>query len=155
MAALTKQEILKEVVKAGKDPVYFTINYCRISHPQRGLIPFKAYDYQQDLLKDFRDYRFNIILKARQLGISTISAAYVAWLMLFHKDKNILVVATKLQTATNLVKKVKAIIKNLPKWMQISDIIVDNRTSFELSNDHRLKARQPLEMPVVLRRYHF
>ena len=30
--------------------------------------------------------------------------------MLFHRDKNILVVATKLQTATNLVKKVKAII---------------------------------------------
>ena len=115
MAALTKQEILKEIVKAGKDPVYFTTNYCRISHPQKGLIPFKAFDYQQDLLKDFRDYRFNIILKARQLGISTISAAYVAWLMLFHKDKNILVVATKLQTATNLVKKVKAIIKNLPK----------------------------------------
>ncbi len=139
MAALTKQEILKEIVKAGKDPVYFTTNYCRISHPQRGLIPFKAFDYQQDLLKDFRDYRFNIILKARQLGISTISAAYVAWLMLFHKDKNILVVATKLQTATNLVKKVKAIIKNLPKWMQISDIIVDNRTSFELSNGSQIK----------------
>jgi hypothetical protein len=139
MAALTKQEILKEIVKAGKDPVYFTTNYCRISHPQKGLIPFKAFDYQQDLLKDFRDYRFNIILKARQLGISTISAAYVAWLMLFHKDKNILVVATKLQTATNLVKKVKAIIKNLPKWMQISDIIVDNRTSFELSNGSQIK----------------
>ena len=139
MAALTKQEILKEIVKAGKDPVYFTTNYCRISHPQRGLIPFKAFDYQQELLKDFRDYRFNIILKARQLGISTISAAYVAWLMLFHKDKNILVVATKLQTATNLVKKVKAIIKNLPKWMQISDISVDNRTSFELSNGSQIK----------------
>ena len=139
MAALTKQEILKEIVKAGKDPVYFTVNYCRISHPQRGLIPFKAYDYQSQLLKDFRDYRFNIILKARQLGISTISAAYVAWMMLFHKDKNILVVATKLQTATNLVKKVKAIIKNLPKWMQIADIIVDNRTSFELSNGSQIK----------------
>ena len=139
MAALTKQEILKEIVKAGKDPVYFTTNYCRISHPQRGLIPFKAFDYQQELLRDFRDYRFNIILKARQLGISTISAAYVAWLMLFHKDKNILVVATKLQTATNLVKKVKAIIKNLPKWMQIADITVDNRTSFELSNGSQIK----------------
>ena len=139
MAALTKQEILKEIIKAGKDPVYFTINYCRISHPQRGLIPFKAYDYQQDLLKDFRDYRFNIILKARQLGISTISAAYIAWLMLFHKDKNILVVATKLQTATNLVKKVKAIIKNLPGWMRISDIEVDNRTSFELKNGSMIK----------------
>ena len=137
--ALTKKEILKEIVKAGKDPVYFTTNYCRISHPQKGLIPFKAYDYQQELLKDFDDYRFNIILKARQLGISTITAAYIAWLMLFHRDKNILVVATKLQTATNLVKKVKAIIKNLPDWMRISDIEIDNRTSFELKNGSQIK----------------
>ena len=136
---LTKQEILKEVVKAGKDPVYFTTSYCRISHPQRGLIPFSAYDYQKELLKDFDSYRFNIILKARQLGISTITAAYIAWLMLFHRDKNILVVATKLQTATNLVKKVKAIIKHLPAWMRISDIVVDNRTSFELSNGSQIK----------------
>jgi len=137
--ALTKQEILKEVVKAGKDPVYFTTSYCRISHPQKGTIPFKAYDYQKQLLKDYTDYRFNIILKARQLGISTITAAYVSWLMLFHRDKNILVVATKLQTATNLVKKVKAIIKNLPPWMQIASISVDNRTSFELSNGSQIK----------------
>jgi len=136
---LTKQEILKEVVKAGKDPVYFTINYGRISHPQKGTIPFKAYDYQQQLLQDFNDYRFNIILKARQLGISTVTAAYIAWLMVFHRDKNILVVATKLQTATNLVKKVKALIKNLPPWMQIASITVDNRTSFELSNGSQIK----------------
>ena len=138
--ALTKEEILKEVVKAGKNPVHFTINYCRISHPQRGLIPFKAFDYQQQLLKDYNDYRFNVILKARQLGISTITAAYIGWLMLFHRDKNILVVATKLQTATNLVRKVKAIIKNLPPWMQISPISVDNRTSFELGNGSQIKA---------------
>jgi len=137
--ALTKQEILKEIVKAGKDPTYFTMNYGRISHPQRGTIPFKAYDYQQDLLKDFNDYRFNIILKARQLGISTITAAYISWLMLFHRDKNILVVATKQQTATNLVKKVKSLIKNLPEWMQIASITVDNRTSFELSNGSQIK----------------
>ena len=137
--ALTKQEILKEVIKAGKDPVYFTTNYGRISHPQKGTIPFNAYDYQKQLLRDYTDYRFNIILKARQLGISTITAAYVSWVMLFHRDKNILVVATKLQTATNLVKKVKAIIKNLPEWMQIASIEVDNRTSFELSNGSQIK----------------
>tara|TARA_R110002124_G_scaffold73699_1_gene197611 strand:+ start:5468 stop:7054 length:1587 start_codon:yes stop_codon:yes gene_type:complete len=137
--ALTKTEILREIVKAGKDPVYFTTNYGRISHPQKGTIPFKAYDYQKDLLKDFTDYRFNIILKARQLGISTITASYVAWLMMFHRDKNILVVATKLQTATNLVKKVKALIKHLPEWMQIASITVDNRTSFELSNGSQIK----------------
>jgi len=137
---LTKQEILKEVIKGGKSPVYFVTNYCKISHPQKGLIPFKTYDFQDDLLGDFNDYRFNVILKARQLGISTITAAYIVWLMLFHRDKNILVVATKLQTATNLVRKVKKIMKELPPWMRIAEIHIDNRTSFELTNGSQIKA---------------
>jgi hypothetical protein len=98
---LTKKEVTKEVLKSGKDPVYFINNYCKISHPMKGLIPFKLYDYQEDLIHDFNDYRFNVILKARQLGISTITAAYVVWMMMFHRDKNILVMATKFSTANN------------------------------------------------------
>ena len=137
---LTKNEIVKELVKCGKDPQYFIDNYCKISHPMHGQIPFKTYDYQKDILKDFNDYRFNVILKARQLGISTISAAYVAWFMLFHREKNVLVIATKLSTATNLIKKVKMIFKNIPSWMLIAKITVDNRQSFELSNGSMVKA---------------
>ena len=137
---LTKKEILKEIVRCGKDPNYFINNYARIPHPEKGLIPFKTYDFQTDLLEDFNDYRFSIILKARQLGISTIVAAYVAWIMLFHRDKNILVVATKLNTAANLVKKVKSMIKHMPKWLLISEISVDNRNSFELTNGSQVKA---------------
>ncbi len=137
---LSKKEILKEIIKCGKDSDYFLNNYARISHPQKGLIPFRTYDFQRDLLHDFRDYRFNIVLKARQLGISTIVAGYVTWLMMFHRDKNILVVATKFGTASNLVKKVKQVIKRLPDWLQIADISIDNRTSFELSNGSQIKA---------------
>tara|TARA_Y100000310_G_scaffold345192_1_gene462543 strand:+ start:2189 stop:3760 length:1572 start_codon:yes stop_codon:yes gene_type:complete len=139
-STLTKREVVAELVKAGKDPVYFINNYAKISHPQKGLIPFKTYDFQADLLKTFNDHRFTVILKARQLGISTITAAYIAWLMLFHRDKNVLVIATKFQTAANLVKKVKAIHKNLPEWLKISDISIDNRTSFELFNGSQIKA---------------
>tara|TARA_R110002110_G_scaffold14756_1_gene67831 strand:- start:3167 stop:4642 length:1476 start_codon:yes stop_codon:yes gene_type:complete len=106
----------------------------------RGSIPFDLYDFQEEALKDFKGNRFSVILKARQLGISTTVAAYVAWLMLFHKDKNVLVVATKLGTAANLVKKIKAIHKNLPAWLKISDIAIDNRNSFELSNGSMVKA---------------
>ena len=137
---LSKKEIVAEILKCGKDPVYFIDNYARISHPIDGLIPFKTYPYQADLLQDFNDYRFNVILKARQLGISTIAAAYVVWLMLFHRDKNILVMATKFKTASNLVKKVKAIMKNLPEWIIISEISIDNRSSFELSNGSQIQA---------------
>ena len=137
---LSKKEIVAEILKCGKSPVYFIDNYARISHPIEGLIPFKTYPYQAELLEDFNDYRFNVILKARQLGISTIAAAYVVWLMLFHRDKNILVMATKFKTASNLVKKVKAIMKNLPEWIVISEISIDNRSSFELSNGSQIQA---------------
>ena len=137
---LTKSEIVKELVRCGKDPQYFIDNYCKISHPMHGQIPFKTYDYQKDMLKNFNDYRFNVILKARQLGISTISAAYVAWFMLFHREKNVLVIATKLSTAVNLVKKVKMIFKNLPSWMLIAKIQTDNKQSFELTNGSQVKA---------------
>jgi hypothetical protein len=137
---LSKNEKVQEIIRCGKSPQYFIDNYCRISHPMHGLIPFKTYDYQKDLLKDFNDYRFNIILKARQLGISTISAGYIVWFMMFHRDKNILVIATKFQTAANLVKKVKSITNNLPEWIKIAKISVDNRTSFELSNGSQIKA---------------
>ena len=136
---LSKKEIVKEILRCGKDSSYFVNNYCRISHPLKGLVPFKTYPYQNDLLNDFNDYRFTVILKARQLGISTITAAYCVWLMLFHRDKNVLVIATKHATAANLVKKVKHIMKNLPEWLKISKIKIDNRTSFELSNGSQIK----------------
>jgi len=140
MPQLTKQDILKEVLKAGKDPTYFLNKYVKISHPMHGTIPFNTYDYQSELLGSFNENRFSVILKARQLGISTVVAGYVAWMMLFHRDKNIIVMATKFQTAANLVKKVKSLVKSTPSWMQIATISIDNRTSFELSNGSQIKA---------------
>tara|TARA_B100001057_G_scaffold501174_1_gene621540 strand:- start:1635 stop:3221 length:1587 start_codon:yes stop_codon:yes gene_type:complete len=137
---LTKQEVMKEIVRCGKKPEYFIHTYAKITHPQKGLIPFHLYNFQSQLLEDFEDHRFNVILKARQLGISTITAAYVAWLMMFHREKNVLVIATKFNTAANLVKKVKAIIKALPEWLRISTVDIDNRTSFVLSNGSQIKA---------------
>lgn len=129
-----------EIRKCGADPIYFLKNYVTITHPLKGKIPFTTYDFQDDLLKNFADYRFNIVLKARQLGISTIVAGYAAWLMLFRREKTVLVVATKLKTATNLVIKVKKMIKSLPDWMRIAEITIDNQQSFELNNGSAIKA---------------
>ncbi len=138
---LTKEQKIKEILKCGKDPSYFLKTYARISHPVKGLILFDTFDYQDKLLDDFNDYRFNVVLKARQLGISTIVAGYVAWLMLFHRDKAVLVMATKITTAGNLTRKVKGIVKALPPWLRdISPIEVDNRTSFELANGSFIKS---------------
>ena len=119
-AKLTVEEMKKEILKCGKNPTYFLRNYAKITHPERGNIPFKTYPFQDDLLEKFRDHRFNVIAKARQLGISTIVAGYIAWMLLFYRDKNILVMATKYSTASNMVKKVKHILGNVPDWITIS-----------------------------------
>jgi len=140
MPRISKETMKAEIRKCGQDPAYFLKNYVRISHPLKGLIPFTTYDFQDDLLNDFKDHRFNIILKARQLGISTIVAGYAAWLLLFRREKQVMVVATKFKTAANLVIKVKKMLKTLPDWMMIADIKIDNQSSFELSNGSKINA---------------
>ncbi len=140
MDELTVEEIKKEIIKCGKNPSYFLKNYAKISHPDRGMIPFKTYNFQDDLLDKFRDHRFNVIVKARQLGISTICAGYIAWLLLFYREKNVLVMATKYSTASNMVKKVKYIVGNVPEWLKIATVKVDNKHSFELTNGSQIKA---------------
>ena len=129
-----------EILRCGRDPLYFINTYVRIQHPVRGLIPFRMFDYQQELVRDYQAHRFNIILKARQLGISEVTAAYATWLMLFHRNKNILVMATKADTAKNIIKKVRVALHRLPDWLKISNVLSDNKLSVELDNGSQIKA---------------
>ena len=76
--SLTKAQIKKEIIASGKNPVYFIDNYGKIAHPMKGTIPFSMYAFQKDVVGDYQDNRFNIILKARQLGLSTVTAVYIA-----------------------------------------------------------------------------
>ena len=100
MAEQIKDVIKQEYIKCAKDPVYFLMKYCMIQHPIRGKIPFSLYGFQQDTIRDFVDNRFNIILKARQLGISTLTAGYSLWMMTFFQDKNIPEVAEVISEET-------------------------------------------------------
>ncbi len=140
MAANNKQRQIKEIIKCGKDPSHFFNKYVKIQHPTRGTISFKTYPFQDDCVKDFNDHRFNVIVKSRQLGLSTLTAAYAVWLAIFYKDKNILVIATKLAVAMNFIKKVKTAIRSLPPWLVLPEIITNNKQSIEFSNGSAIKA---------------
>ena len=123
MTKLSKQKQVAEIIKCGKDPSYFFNTYLKIQHPVKGLIPFDTYAFQDDCVQDFIDNRFNIVLKSRQLGLSTLVAAYSVWMAIFQKEKNILVIATKLSVAQNFITKVKSMIKSLPKWLLLPEIV--------------------------------
>ena len=86
-----KQAIKQNYLKCAKDPSHFINEFCVIQHPQRGKIKFKLYPYQFDVLKEYQENDYNVVLKSRQVGMSTLSAAYSLWMMLFAKDRNIFI----------------------------------------------------------------
>jgi len=105
MAEQLKEVIKQQYIECAQDPAYFMKKYCMIQHPIKGKIPFDLYDFQEKTIEEFQTERMNVILKARQLGISTLTAGYALWMMTFHKDKNILVIATKQDVAKKLSYK--------------------------------------------------
>ena len=134
-----KKVIRQEYIKCANDPVHFMRKYCYIQHPQRGRIQFNLFPFQDKVLTLWRDNPYSIVLKGRQLGISTLSAGYSLWLMTFHKDKNILCIATKQDTAKNMVTKVKFMYENLPSWLKI-DAPENNKLTLRLANGSQIKA---------------
>ena len=139
MAEQIKEVIKKEYIKCAQDPAYFMKKYCMIQHPIRGKIPFELYDFQEKSVNEFHQNRFNVILKARQLGISTLTAGYSLWMMTFHQDKNILVIATKQEVAKNLVTKVRVMHANLPSWLK-QRCVEDNKLNLRYMNGSQIKA---------------
>jgi len=134
-----KKIVAQEYVKCSQDPAYFMKKYCYIQHPNRGRILFHLYPFQEKVLHLYRDNQNTITLKSRQLGISTLVAAYSLWLMIFHKDKNILALATTQLTARNLFSKTQFMYNNLPKWLKLKSV-EDNKLSLRLVNGSRMRA---------------
>jgi hypothetical protein len=134
-----KQVIRQEYLKCASDPIHFMKKYCFIQHPQRGRIQFALFPFQEKVLSLFQDNPYSIILKSRQLGISTLTAGFSLWMMIFHKDKNILCIATKQDTAKNMVTKVKFIYENLPSWLKVT-ADENNKLTLRLANGSQIKA---------------
>jgi len=115
------------------------VTYGKVIHPKKGKIPLEPFPFQSHTIKQYQQHRFNIILKTRQLGLSTITAGYVAWLLTFHGGQNVAVVANKERVAQNFVKKVRTFVKNLPPWLA-TPIKGDNVGTLELANESKVTA---------------
>jgi len=134
-----KQIIRDEYIKCAKDPAHFMRKYCYIQNPVRGRVIFNLYPFQGKVLNLWKENPYSMVLKSRQLGISTLAAGYSLWLMTFHKDKNILCIATKQETAKNMVTKTKFMYDNLPSWLKESTE-ENNKLTLRLTNGSQIKA---------------
>lgn len=135
------KEIIRQEYKNCLQTIpHFIKKYVQIEHPQKGRIPFGLYLFQEKVVNLFgAQHKYIVLNKSRQLGVSTLVAAYALWLMLFHENKNILVIATKQDTAKNMITKVRFMYDNLPKWLKLP-CIENNKLSLKLSNSSQIKA---------------
>ena len=134
----TKEQI-QEYQKCMDNPVYFIETHMKIVSLDEGLVPFKMYDFQQDMVKTFHDNRFTICKLPRQSGKSTTIIAYLLHYVLFNENVNVAILANKSSTARDILGRLQLGYENLPKWLQ-QGVVSWNKGSLDLENGSSILA---------------
>jgi len=134
----TKKEV-EEYSRCMKDPLYFIQNYIMIVSLDEGLVPFKLYDFQKEMVGTFHSNRFTICKLPRQSGKSTTIIAYLLHYVLFNASVNVAILANKAATARDLLGRLQLAYEHLPKWLQ-QGVMSWNKGSLELENGSKILA---------------
>jgi hypothetical protein len=142
-SALTQSEYgekeLAEFIRCSKDPIYFIEEYVKIISLDEGLIPFKLYPFQKEIIGTFHNNRFTICKLPRQSGKSTTIIGYLIHFAIFNESTNVAILANKASTARDLLARFQLAYENLPSWMQMG-VLNWNKGSLELENGSRIIA---------------
>jgi hypothetical protein len=133
------QEQVEEYIKCSKDPVYFCMNYIKIVNVDEGLINFKMWDFQKEMLNLFKDNRFVITKCPRQVGKTTTTVGYLLWATIFTEQQNVAVLANKGSLARDILAKYQLAYENLPHWLQ-QGVVTWNKGNVELENGSKVIA---------------
>lgn len=133
------EEQVEEYIKCAKDPVYFAKNYIKIVNVDEGLINFKMWDFQEEMIRKFKDNRFVITKCPRQVGKTTTTVAYLLWATIFTDSQNCAVLANKGSLARDILAKYQLAYENLPMWLQ-QGVVTWNKGNVELENGSKVIA---------------
>jgi hypothetical protein len=128
----------EEYIKCALDIHYFARTYCYIKGEEGQPIIIPLRDYQNEILDNFFNNRFNILMASRQIGKTICSSIMMLHYVLFNNNKNVLVTANKLDTAVEVLDKIREIYKKLPFFLQ-QGIINWNQKFMVFENKSRIK----------------
>jgi len=132
------KEQLEEYLKCANDPVYFCSKYVKVKTLDKGVMPFKLYDYQEKFVNAIHKNRFVISKWPRQSGKSTSVIGYITHYVTFNQSVSCAILANKLKTAKDeLFAKLQLAYENLPHFLQ-QGVVEWNKTSFKLENGSRV-----------------
>lgn len=111
------QEELEEIIKCKNDIIYFANKYCYLK-TETGKRHIVLRPYQEKILRNYQNNRFNITLASRQIGKTTTTAIFATWYTCFSVDKTFGIVAQREKTAADIFAKVKSIVEYLPFFLK-------------------------------------
>lgn len=125
-----------EWIKCRSNPIYFMKTYIKIPTTERGLIPFGLFLFQTYLIQTFTQHRNTIVLKPRQMGITTLVCAFVLWLCLFHGYKRVVLISIKYSLAREMLKKIRDMYRHLPNFLK--EPITNGATAEDVGTSNRV-----------------
>ena len=134
------QKIKQEFLKCKNDPVYFTSNYIKVTHPVRGLVKFDLYPFQRRLISEFKSNRFNILRKFRQAGCTTTVAAYALHSCIFNPHFTTVILSKGDAESTEVLERIRVMYEELPEWLKpkVTEI---NKHNIKFVNNSVIKSR--------------
>jgi len=110
-------EFISEYLKCKNSFDYFCKNYILIEVPGKDA-HLKPYKKQSELINLVEKKRYVLVLKSRQIGISTIIQAYAAWLTVFFDNAVIGIISKDGKEATDFARAIRGMVEKLPDWMK-------------------------------------
>lgn len=124
------QKQAKEYVDGMVNPSVIIEKYMEtFDMTQNGYVPFKLFPMQKRLVYALQEYRFNLVTKPRQTGVSTTTAAFMAVKLAYADEdtpETIVIVANKLAQAKEFLSKIREFLHYIPRWMW-GDYFDDNK----------------------------
>jgi hypothetical protein len=138
----------QEYVRCALDINYFVEKYCKVKREDGSVGAIFLRDYQKEILDNFVNNRFNILMASRQVGKTISAAIFMVHKILFDNDKNIMIVANKGDTAVEIVDKIKSIYSLLPFFLK-PGIKTWNQKSLTFENGCRIKTSARTKTPAI------
>lgn len=142
-----------EFKRCASDVTYFANTYCNVMTDE-GIRKITLRDYQEQILTQYQEHRFNIFLSPRQSGKTVTSSIFLLWYLLFNFDKNAMILANIGDTATELMDKIKIIMKGLPFFLK-PGVFVYNVMTMKFDNGCRIMAKTTTKQSSIGFTVHF
>ena len=104
-----------QLIEKLRDHRFYLENFCKIKTKDKGIVPFNLKEVQKDLFNAIRKHSRIMVLKARQLGLSTAISGYFYVHTITNPGTTTALIGYNADLVSELLDKIKTFWKSTPE----------------------------------------